>query len=689
MAEEVVSLNLDGDFASEASSAASAAEGLADALDDVATAGDGASKSDLADSFTRTGAAAKGAGSSVASAKSQFVEFGAVSSAAYKKLEASAKAARAAMKATEAAADKEAFTRANRIPTELQASVKPASGFQNIVGLVEKMFGQKAAGSLVQGAAGLSEASDKLGQYAPLLSTGGKALGIGAAGAAAAALAIVAAAAALGIAAGKLLYAGLELGVQMSGQKQRAVGALSKLDKGKGEQDYQVAVKLAAELGMDSVDPVIDQYKKLLQAGFSREEIPLFVKAAADLGAVKGEEKAKGFLEQITKMANKGGKANAEALNAMAEAGVNTEDVLKRLAKKGETLDQVRARLKTGQVEAKALAKAAAESVEAQMGGIAGQGFFAKLNATKLGLMHLFDGLDMKPLEEALDSVGAVLKGPMGAELKASLTKLFDQMVHTFIDPFRGKQGEERLANIVKGVITLASVATKVFAVVAPLLDRGIDGFSRIAAMDIEGSPALKGLNALKNIIVGVLTLDPAQVAQGWNTLLEMIGILPDQAGAKATAIGSSVIDGIVSGITGGADSAIGAVVGVVQRMIDAAKSAQDSHSPSKKYEMLAKWNMQGLAKGANDNADLAVNAHVAAVDKTMAGAAGAGGAAGAPPIQGGAASGGPVTIIVQATPQTTDAHARAMGAAAGAAYLDHLRNKRRAQRDTREGRAA
>lgn len=604
------------------------------------------------------------------------------------------KRARAAAKA-EAAADQEAFNKANRLPTALQSSPKAATGFQNVVGIVERLFGQKAAGSLVAGAGRLSEASDKLGQYAPLLTAGGKALGVGAAGAAAAAAAILAAAVAITYAAGKLLYAGLETGIQMSGKKQVATRALSKLDKsGKGEADYQLSVKLAAELGMDDATPVIDEFKRLLQAGFSREEIPLYIKAAADLGAVKGDEKAKAFLEQITKAANKGGKASLETLNALAEAGVNTDDVLKRLAKKGETIDQVKARLKTNQIEAKALAKAAAESVEAQMGGIAGKGFFAKLNSVKLGLAHLLDGFDLTPAEEALDNVSKVLKGPLGAELKTSLTKLFDTLIHTLVDPFRGKEGEERLNNLVKGVIKLAEVTTAVLQAIAPHVERVIDGFSRFAAWDVEASPVLRGLTALKDIVVGIFTLDPAQLMKGWNVIFEMLGLAPAQASQQASAIGTSIVDGIVSGIVSGQGGAIGAIVGVVQGMIDAAKNAQDSHSPSKKYEQLSKWNMQGLAKGANDNAGIAADATAGAVEKSL----GAAGDASAPAIGsaggpgGGAGPGGAVTIIVQvtATPGTTAAHAQAMGDAAGtAAHAAWLRGSRRGGREAREGRRA
>lgn len=605
---------------------------------------------------------------------------------AYEKAIAGARAA--AKKASKDISPQTNFS--NQTPTALQGSAKSASGFQGLVGITNKLFGANAAGALTRGAASLSDATDKLGKYAPLLQAGGKALAVGAAGAAAAAAAIAAAAVALAFGAAKLLHAGLELGIQQSAKKASAIGVLGKLDKGgagSGTQDYHLALKVAAELGMDDVGPVVEQFKHLLQAGFTRKEIPLFIKAAADLGMVKGEEKGKAFLEQLTKLANKGGKANEESLNAMAEAGVSADAVLAKLAKKGESLQQVRARLKAGSIDAKTFSKAAAEAVEQQMGGIAGKGLFAAIGRLKLQLTSMFDGFDLKPIEEALGNVSKVLSGPGGKELKTGITKLFNALIKAFVDPFRGEEGQQRLTRIVKGVTKLAEVATDVIGVVAPLIARGIDGFSRLIMMDTEGSPLLKGLKGFKDTVVGLLTFDPAQITAGFLSMLEVLGV---NVQGGAAGVGGRIIEGLISGIASGASGAFGAIVNVVKGMIDAAKGASETHSPSKAFERISLGHMQGLAKGANDNSGMAATATANAVGQSVG--AGAGAAAGGAGGGAGGGGGGGVTIIVQVTagPGVGDAQARAAGDAAGeAAYQAWMRNQRRFSRDSREGRAA
>ena len=559
----------------------------------------------------------------------------------------------------------------NAIPQALRESAKGANPFQSLLKGVESVFGTKGADAMMGGARNLVEAGDRLAPIAP-------ALGAAAGGLAAGAAVALAAGVAIGYGAAQLLAAGTKMALIESAQRQRSIGILDKLGKGQGAKDYDVAVKIAADIGADSVEPVLKQYGKLLKAGFDKETIKLVIKASADLGAVEGEEKAKGFLQQLEKAANKG-KVNEESLNAMAEAGISVDAVLKKLAKSGESLDAVRARVKSGAVDAKVFAKAAASAVEDQLGGISGKGYLAGLARLKLGFSQLFTGLDMKGPEEALATLNDVIGGGKGAELKAAFTELFGEISKAIFDPFRGTEGKARIENITNGIIGLAKVTASAVRIAAPLIERLITGFSVLAGLD-ESYPAVRALVGLKNVLVGIVSLDPKQVLAG---IAGAFGGLTDLVfGQDLFALGNQMIAGLAQGITSGAGGVIEAIVSTVKAAIGAGKDAAVVQSPSKEFAWQGRMWTEGLAQGANDNADAPARAVTGVVDGSIAaararGGAGAGGAAGA---EGGGAPG--LTIIQHFGPGTAPEIAAAAKTGAEAGYEVWRQNARRFARE-------
>ena len=175
----------------------------------------------------------------------------------------------------------------------------------------------------------------------PVLAVGGAAVAAGGA-------LVLAAAAALAAGAGKLIFAAVQYGVEQTAAAEKQKAILDKLTGGRGAVTFDLALSLAGETGQ-TPEVAIERVKQLMAAKFSTAEIPLLIKASADLGAVKGDEKGKALLEKLEMIANKG-KVGQESLDGLSEAGVNATAVLEKLRKKGESLDAVRLRLKAGTI---------------------------------------------------------------------------------------------------------------------------------------------------------------------------------------------------------------------------------------------------------------------------------------------------------------------------------------------------
>ncbi len=649
--DSTVSLNLDGSFESSAESAASAGEKLGAALDMVS-------------------------GSS-ARVKAPSGEL--------RRMAADADMATRAMDKLRAASAKAAGTGGGvgkgvggSIPTALQGSPKMPGGFQQIVGVVGKLFGGGAASGLVSGAAKLASASDALAPFGPLLSSGagllkgagGVVMGAGAG--------IVTAAAALAAAGAAVTVAGYSFAVQQTSMKETQSAIFEKLGAKGG---YKIALKIAADYNLDEGD-AIAKMKGLLGAKFSEAEIPAIVKVAVGIGAVKGEEKGKAFLDQLEKNAAKGGKANEEAVKGFAEAGVNVEDVYARMAKKmGVSVAVAKAKVKAGTVDMKDALNAVRESADADFGGIAeklGGTVPAMLNKLKIVFGSLFDSVDLGPIKDFLKNLLGAFEGPAGGALKGAITELFGALSHAFLDPFKGEEGKKKLERMV----TTAANALKQFAdavnTAAPYIAKAIDLLDALFGAhggSNEDSGVIKALHGFIEAMDAVSNLDPGAAAAAAQKILDAL-FGTDDASAGGKGIGDALVSGLVDSITGGASGAISAVVSMVEGVISAARGAADAHSPSRKMGALGDDmgdGMVGKLDAANDNASRA-GAELA--QSAVGGAASATGGAGGGLGAGGPAAGGGIVIQVSVAPPAgmSAAQAGALGTTIGEAVRRELR---------------
>jgi hypothetical protein len=306
------------------------------------------------------------------------------------------------------------------------------------------------------------------------------------------------------------------------------------------------------------------------------------------------------------------------------------------LAKKGETANEVMARLKTNGVSGAEAVKAVLAAVEKTSGGAAAkaaESIPGLVNRIKIGFTGLFDSVDLSPIKDALKSVGAVLEGPVGAELKGALTGLFGQLFHTLFDPFKGPEGQKKLEAIFKTLAEGARIATDLLREAAPYVKAFVELTAGLFGKDYQSSNGLvSSLGAIRDLLVGLVTFDTGAIVSSVQRLFDLGSITSEVTGG-AYSIGTGIIDGIVNGITSGASRVVSSIVSMAQSAIGAAKSSFDQHSPSKVFEAIGAQNAAGLA-GGHDKGGAKVAASVGAMASTgiaaaSPGSAGGGGAGG------------------------------------------------------------
>ena len=545
----------------------------------------------------------------------------------------------------------------------IKQNLKP-NAFAGVVSQVEKIFGPKAAEGLVKGATFLADAGPGLAVAGGVVAAGGAL--------------VLAAAAALAVGAGKLIFAAVQYGVEQTAAAEKQKAILDKLTGGRGAVTFDLALSLAGETGQ-TPEVAIERVKQLMAAKFSTAEIPLLIKASADLGAVKGDEKGKALLEKLEMIANKG-KVGQESLDGLSEAGVNATAVLEKLRKKGESLDAVRLRLKAGTIGAKEFAKAVGEAVEQDFGGIAGKGLDASLNRARISFSKLFTGLNLSPLTGAIDKVAKVLDGPAGEKLKTAFSHLGDAAIKTLFGPFEGAEGQKRLEKIATTLAVIVEKTATILEKSAPIIEKALDLLFDTGKKDPSGlSAIIDVLIGLGMAAQGLTLLDFDEIAAGFDRITAAIAGLLGVDISPATSLGTGIVDGMIGGILSGAAGVVSAIQTVAGDAITAAKSTLGIASPSKVFAEIGGYTSLGFAKGANDNASAASDATASMASDATGSATGA--AAGG---SGGGASGGrPISISISVTASgsgSADAQATAIASALEPQVMAIMRKVQRNQ---------
>lgn len=678
---DTLQINLEQNLDTEGAKAAGGLEQVAGAFEKVGAAG--ASAGGLEQKVAGIGAASKAASAELrqqAALEQKIATFDADRAkkiaelkTAYAALNAEAtkgsalEQARAASKAAGGKGGESPGLLAAMVGRPTQIAAPNLSGFARLVQLAGDTFGPKGAEAVLGAGKFLSEAGPGL------LAAGGA---LAAAGAVLAAVVV-----GLGVAVAKLLFAGAKLAIDASTARETAVASFNSKTGGKGEQTYRATMKLAAELGIDPAEAVA-QTRLLLQAKLDAESVPLAIRAIADI-SVDDPSKGNALKEKLAQF-GRGKKVDEGAIRGLAEAGVDVNEVFAALAKKGETANQVMARLKANGVSGAEAVKAVLAAVEKTSGGAAAkaaESIPGLVNRIKIGFAGIFDSVDLTPIKEALKSVSAVLEGPVGAELKGALTGLFGQLFHTLFDPFKGPEGQKKLEAVFKTIAEGARIATDLLREAAPYVKAFVELTAGLFGKNYKSSNGLvSSLGAIRDLLVGLATFDTGAIVSSVERLFDLSPIA-SSAMSSAYGIGTGIVDGVVNGIQSGVSRVISTIMSMAQTAIQTAKTAFDQHSPSKVFESIGANNAAGLAGGHEKGAS-----KVAASVDDMANT----GIAAAAPGSAGASGGGAAPVyhfspVIHVGPgASADVGAR-VSAALDAAYPQFLSMLRRATRDAAE----
>lgn len=273
------------------------------------------------------------------------------------------------------------------------------------------------------------------------MSAGSLSAGASQAGAMSAALGVVAVAA--GVAVGAL--AGLvsvtesltvkALEVVNANQKMAATfEALGMQGAGSGKKTLAMLDDLSARLPQ-SREQLAEWTKKIEAMGVTDlSQIRSELVATASAQAIMGDEGAAAYekIQQRVRLAveaHHGLKLAEKSLRALYQAGVSETEVAKRM---GLTTEQLSAKLKSGTVDAQKFGDALSASVTAK-GAKPLDVMMNSLDTLKKkgfeALSHLFDGIETKPLTDALRNLIALGDTPAGEGLKMGLTGAMNAVI--------------------------------------------------------------------------------------------------------------------------------------------------------------------------------------------------------------------------------------------------------------------
>lgn len=499
----------------------------------------------------------------------------------------------------------------------LPRSLQPGSGepkisaYNSALQSIGRVFGEGVAGQVAEGARGLAEASNRLGPMMPMLKAGAGLLQNAAVGIAASAAALAIAATLISV---KALASVASAGIEASDAKARALAGLGVGGEATRAGVFKVAVELG--LGPEETQDFMVRAKRLLSTGFARDQVPVVLKTVANFGVQAGDEKANALATQLEKIQSKG-VFNAEAVTGLAEAGVRAELVYKKLAAStGLTIDQVKAKVKTGQLDVQAGIKGILDAANEQSGAagaLAANTVGAKMNGLKTLAGTLFEDVDTGPLKEVLGTVTELFGGPGGAELKSAVTELGGEIFKTLFGPFQGPDGKAKLESLLKTLTQMARMGAAAMRDAAPYVKAFVDLLVGIFGADDKASASRDSgivgkVRAISDAFYSLITFNPTGYLDALNRLIDMDS-LGETIRTGALDLGTALVDGFINGIVGGIPGAVAAAVAMVRGAVDGAKTEEKAHSPSEVTTKLGSFFGQGFTGGIvahNDNAKAA-----------------------------------------------------------------------------------
>lgn len=420
---------------------------------------------------------------------------------------------------------------------------------------------------------------------------------------------------------------------------------------------------LAERFGLDLMQTT-QAVKRFRAFGFDQGQAEDLVRLGADMRALGSstDEVQRAFL--AISQIKAAGKLQGDEINQLAEAGIPVSKVYEELAKQlGTSTEEVLRLKEAGKITDVQALKAIQDAMTGVTGlelGKAGEqaadgllsGIFGKLR-TKLQRKFTEIGGEIAPqLSETFGAIGDEITGFLdSAEGKQFISDIATGLKDAaaavkeaipFVKEFLGGFGEgagdalkavgdafsvftggdgETTKSILKAVgKALGEIV--VFALAVAVVFGGLVGVLITAATLIWGNMKAIGaaiLSFVGNIVFSVISF------------FDDVGAIFDAEGLsmfeKAIAIGQAIVNGIINGITGLVGGLYTLARDVAGGIIDNFKNVFDSSSPSKVFEELGRFNMEGLAIGMTAEAPAVQGAAGHMQEAAVAGASASGGA--------------------------------------------------------------
>lgn len=406
---------------------------------------------------------------------------------------------------------------------------------------------------------------------------------------------------------------------------------------------------LANFLGVDP-GPLSEQFIKLTEKGHKTADAMRILQGSLDLTALKPGRKLEEVVESFAELDDKG-KLAEDALAKFSKMGVNRDTFLGLLGKHlGTDAKGAALAIKNGQVKVETAQKIALESITKQTGKALG-GAKKEQGASLGGLIENFESLPKRwasaiDTDKALEPVKKLMvqltdllnpDSETGKKFIGVLTKIAGDLGRVFanIDP-------EKLAKAVDNASVSFDKGYTAAKSFFEGIDKGANGAGKALGFfrgeqdkTFPSSERLsKNLATIGTVlgIVGKVVMFVAErlggslvnaflfVVNKVQWVFDSIGKLIDgfKTGTAMTAIkqiGSDLIDGMWKGITAGWRLMIGKFKALIDLLPTAAKKALGIASPSKVFMKIGHHVTAGMAKGVNDNADVAQVAMVKAIE--------------------------------------------------------------------------
>lgn len=210
------------------------------------------------------------------------------------------------------------------------------------------------------------------------------------------------------------------------------------------------------------------------------------------------------------------------------------------------------------------------------------------------GITEALPGL----LEEGVEIISSVAEGILNnlPQLITTAGELITKFATFLLDnlPTILEAGAKLLLSLVNGIVNnFPQIITSAVQVIA-----------KFAATIGERLPEIlqKGYEIIGQLAVGLIQAIPKLISSIPQILRSIKDTFDDY---DWLSIGANILEGIKNGVLGAISSVVDAAIEAGQAIWDAVTGFFDINSPSKKMEWIGKMNMEGLAEGIEENADI------------------------------------------------------------------------------------